>query len=410
MDSNEIKNAYKNAYTGDGTRQQEMKTGENMQEPAQRLTGMYLQNWNERMQVPQSGKNQMPDTMRKGNMVPYEISTDKTDKMPTLGSMKKNVNPTATYIDDNGDKKTGVTAGDAEETMPQEAAQGTGELSYWDSMRDYYQKMYEEQTAANNAAAANAAAQALENTNRQIDALKQQYAGTNKELYRNYMNQQRVLPQQLASQGYSGGMSESARLRLGTGYQEALNNNQQALANEQTALNAAYTQAQYEAQAAADAANAQALQQKYGYIAQLEGDRYKTDEAQKAERAQNLAAVGDFSGFLELGYDQTQVDYMTRVWLKEHPELKNTWIKGNPETAKRLGIKRSTSSGGSGSGGNGPTKGDYVTAYNKLLEAGDEQGAANVLKEYTGSSAYNGADLGAAKTTSEYNYWANIAG
>ena len=44
------------------------------------------------------------------------------------------------------------------------------------------------------------------------------YAGTNRQLYRDYMGNKRTLPQQMAAMGYNGGLSESAQLRLRNSY------------------------------------------------------------------------------------------------------------------------------------------------------------------------------------------------
>jgi len=275
---------------------------------------------------------------------------------------------TATYIDENGEKKTGLyaqAAAEAEsgtgENAGLGAGSGSGSTGYYDRMNTYYKNMYDEQVAANNAALANARQRAQETADASIGALNTGYQQTNKQLYRDYMQDQRTLPQQMAAQGYSGGLSESARLRLGTAYGEALSANEQARLAQINAYNQTLAQQQYEAQAAADAANLQASQNLYGYQAQLQQAQYQ----ELQQQADNMAAAGDFSTYLQLGYSQDQVDYLTRQWIKLNPTLKDTWITAHPEEAARLGIKKTGGGGGgtsyyyggssSGSGGEEPS-------------------------------------------------------
>lgn len=250
------------------------------------------------------------------------------------------VKPTqnVTYIDQDGQKQTGVASVPAGDEA---TAKANAQISYFDTMKGYYAQALDDAIAANNEAAQKAAAQALDNTNQQIDALRRQYEGTNRQLYRDYMDEQRKLPQQMAAQGYSGGMSESSRLRLANSYEEALAENERARASGEAGLNAAYTQAAYQAQAQADSANAAARQQNVSYMAALEEARYQD----KANRAATLAAAGDFTGYLDIGYSQEDVDYMTRLWLAENPDAKEAWIAAHPEDAARLGIESDTVSG-----------------------------------------------------------------
>ena len=103
-----------------------------------------------------------------------------------------------TYVD-NGERKT-----------------GTVDPDYWARMEGYYDQQYNDQVAANNKALEDARARAQEANQAQIDALRQQYQGTNRQLYRDYMQNVKTLPQQMSALGYSGGLSESGRLRLTT--------------------------------------------------------------------------------------------------------------------------------------------------------------------------------------------------
>jgi hypothetical protein len=102
---------------------------------------------------------------------------------------------------------------------------------------------------------------------------------------------------------------------------------------------------------AADQANQAANQQRLGYLAQLRSSRYDQEQQRLQQRAQALAAAGNFNGYRDLGYSQAETDYLTRLWLQEHPDMLNTWIKGNRADAARLGISLPTSSGSSGGSG-----------------------------------------------------------
>ena len=280
-----------------------------------------------------------------------------------------------TYVE-NGEARQGV-------------ADTQGMPSYYEAMKQYYQQMYDEQTGANNAAAAAAAEQARAATQAQIDALNAGYQGTNRELYRDYMERERLLPQQLAAQGYTGGLTESSRLRMGNAYQEALAENERARLSEESGANASLAQQLFESQMATDQANQQARQQQLQYLAALEERQYQDQQS----RADLLAASGDFSGYLELGYSQDEVDYLTRLWLKQNPSLLNTWVAAHPEDAARLGIKAKGKSKKKGGGTTVETgKQDSVLTTALTLDAANGSGNAyvNALKKagaITGSEA-----------------------
>ena len=212
----------------------------------------------------------------------------------------------ATYVDKAGNRKTGVTA----------AAD-----PYWDAMRDYYLQAYQSQVDANNARADAAAAQARAEAESAREALNAGYRGTNRQLYRDYMERQRVLPQQLAAQGYSGGLTESARIRLGNSYGESLAENERARLAEDARIGAALARQEYESRAAADAANRQALQTRYGNLAELRTRQYQQQRADALSRAQVLAAAGDYSGYRALGYTPEEIEYLSGMWRAENPDL-----------------------------------------------------------------------------------------
>lgn len=266
-----------------------------------------------------------------------ELQTASQPAMGTQTASQPTVQQPVSYIDNNGQKQQGVA-----EVPTAKASTGN---SYYDNLREGYQTMYDEAVRANQEAAERASQQAREAAEAQRQALATGYQGTNRQLYRDYMAQSRVLPQQMAAAGYSGGLSESARLRLANSYEEALAENERARMGQQASADATLQQRLYEIQAQADAGNQQARQQQLAYeqamIEQMRQDQLA--------RADTLAAAGDFSGYKDLGYSQSEIDALTRAWLASNPGMTSAWISAHPADARRLGIGTARS-GGSGGG------------------------------------------------------------
>ena len=274
------------------------------------------------------------------------------------------------YIDENGDKQIGYANVTDQTNQQQEAERQTGaaDMDYWSAMKSRYENLYSEAVKANDAQAAAAAERAKAAADEQLAALAAEYAGTNRQLYRDYMKTQKVLPQQMAAQGYTGGLAESSRLKLGISYQDALARNEQARIAAAAGINSDRAQTEYEIAAAAAEANRQALANQNAQMIALEQERYQYDQALKEAKAQQMAAAGDFSGYLEMGYSQDDVDYLTRIWLLENPEMKKAWIKAHPEDAARMGLKGSKKK--SSSSGSGAKYQDYTGSnYTALLDA-----------------------------------------
>ena len=285
-----------------------------------------------------------------------------------------------TYIDPNGDAQKGTTEGTPEETP------GEPQRTYLDELRDQYQKMYDDAVKANNDAAKAAAERALAQAEKGVGELGDQYGSLNKQLYRDYMESLRVLPQEMAARGYSGGMSESARLGLDTAYGERLNENEAARIAAIMQLRQQGADAEYQANAARDQANAQAQQNLYANMMNL----ILQQQQDAATKAQNMAQYGDFSGYLGLGYTQSEIDQMQKAW-----------IAANPELAKALGYVKTpepvySSYSGSGGGKNNTPSAEQKangrdllseaiqlknggTPYSQIAKALDEEAAAGTI-------------------------------
>lgn len=259
--------------------------------------------------------------------------TKKTTATPgteTAGTQAEGTQ-TATYIDDNGERQTGTYSA-AGENAGIGNAQESAAPSHYDQMRGYYQQMYDEQVASNEAARAAAEQRAREATQQQIDALKSGYQGTNRQLYRDYMEHRRTLPQEMAARGYSGGMSESSMLRLRNSYEEGLNENERARIGQEAGANAALAQQLYEAQARKSAADQQANQQRLGYLTALQEQQYQDLQ----QRAATLASAGDFSGYQDLGYSSEEISYLEDIWARQNPALAYSLGKIDAETYRTL--------------------------------------------------------------------------
>ena len=223
---------------------------------------------------------------------------------------REQTQPKVTYVDEDGNAKKGTT-----EETPAEPKR-----TYLDELRDQYQKMYDDAVKANNDAAKAAAERALGQVEQGVGELGTQYGNLNKQLYRDYMESLRTLPQEMAARGYSGGMSESARLGLDTAYGERLNENEAARLAAIAKLREQGADAEYQANAARDQANAQAQQNLYANLANLLAQQ----QQEKAQRAENMAQYGDFSGYLDLGYTEDEIAKMKKAWIAANPSLART--------------------------------------------------------------------------------------
>ena len=242
-----------------------------------------------------SGLDGVRDVVQNG--VDKITGTDTDDKPKTR---------TVTYIGNSGTKAKGTT----------KVTPGTTP-DYYNQMGSFYQNAYDEQVAANEAAQEAARQRAQELYDAQVAALGEQYAGTNRQLYRDYMNSRRTLPQQMAAQGYSGGLSESSLLRLANAYGEGLNENERARLSQVAGYDQALSQQLYEAQMRTTEANNQARQNLYTQQAALREAIYR--DAQ--QRAATMAAAGDFSEYAKLGFSKSEINWLKSVWKKMNPGL-----------------------------------------------------------------------------------------
>lgn len=212
----------------------------------------------------------------------------------------------ATYIGSDGAKKSGtvkVTPG----TTPK----------FYDEMAELYRQMYADSIAADEEALAAAEQRTQEATDEQLAALAAQYAGTNRQLYRDYMNTRKTLPQQLAAMGYNGGASESSLLRLGTSYEEGLNENERAKAAQEAGLRSQLAQKLYELRAKSSDSRRASKENLDSRLAALKEAAYQN----QMQRAAEMAANGDFSEYALLGYSPSEIAWLKQMFSKKYPAL-----------------------------------------------------------------------------------------
>ena len=296
-----------------------------------------------------------------------------------------------TYIDGNGEKKTGVLAeyqaaareqsaapvqstvqpaAVAQQTEEQTAAVG-GAVPAQSTEQPTTQQQYQNAAAVlaaqqqHNAEAAERARQRtaesiqyqMSNNNAQIDRQNQQ-------AYLDYVRNQRVMPEQLNALGITGGLAESSLVKLGAGYGSLVNENELARRQAMSALYEQQAQQDYQTGETQRAADLAARQQ------------YYAQQQKGQENAAQLAAqIGDFSGYVTLG-----------LMTPEQAELqKKAWIKQNGKLAQALGyVKSSTKKTNTG------TK---VPDTDPL--AGLSDGAKLIVSQASFSEERNGAGGGA---------------
>lgn len=111
--------------------------------------------------------------------------------------------------------------------------------------------------------------------------------------------------------------AENQILALKTEYQNAV---AQAIANNEYERAAALlNEYQRQAESIINVAQAQADENYRAW--QMQTSQQEADRARAEAQAETLAAYGDFSGYLALGYTQEQVNQMQQLWIAANPDL-----------------------------------------------------------------------------------------
>lgn len=211
---------------------------------------------------------------------------------------------TASYIDKNGEKKSGIIAAE-------------DEIGYWEKLENHYKDLYESQVESNNTAAAEATARTLRQIGEQIDALNESFRESNRALYRGFRDAGRKLPQQLAAAGITGGLSESSQLKLRSGYEESLGEAERSRRSAEAALRLKALETESEEKNAAEKKNAEALKTYQSNTLSLTKER----RSALAKEADAMAETGDFSLYAGLGYSSEEIAAMRSAWEEKNPKL-----------------------------------------------------------------------------------------
>ena len=268
------------------------------------------------------------------------------------------------------------------------AAQQAGQGGYLNNALTTIQENYASQRAAADAAAAAQTQLLREQAERQREQQAAQYGKLGRQLYTDMMDERRLLPEQLAAQGYNGGATESSLLRNRLTYEQALRDNEaariagekdidfelqqglsrQELARQQAAMQLA---GDYSTQYAALLQN---LQSQQNYEAEKELARRQQQLAYLEAAAKQKEQYGDFSGYALLTdldgnrlYSDADIQQMLARWQYMQALAQATGSGGSGG-----GYRRSSGRGsGSGSGAE-----DYAAILAQL------QGSPQVANRY----------------------------
>lgn len=258
----------------------------------------------------------------------------------------------------------------------------TSDVNPYDAYAERLQKEYDEQRDLIEKQNRLAVEQGVNRLNAQKNNINQSADDNARQAYIMHMQQKKALPQQLASQGVTGGATETANLGLASDYQNNvntinqnransiqdidnaivdlqntgdLNTVEQVLANNQAALAAykeAFAQKQaynqwatdfnanrsdtaweqaYKDKAYKDSMAQQELENQW-YEKKYDNEQEKEEKDRKLTQAKLMAEMGDFSGLKALGYDTTQLEKQWKADLAQ--KYANTSKSGNGDTLK----------------------------------------------------------------------------
>ena len=221
---------------------------------------------------------------------------------------------------ESGGKDTGAT-GTPPERRP----------TYSETMQGYYGDRYADALAENKTAADAAAETAERDAQDALERIRGGYKSTDRQLYREYMESKRTLPQRLAAHGITGGLTESSQVRLANSYGEELAENERARLAEEAKTYSARDARLAAARAEQSRADAEAKRTHGESLAKFWQEAEKHRRVDAAKAAALLAAAGDYSGYVGMGLTQEQADYRRSGWGRT-ALLRRCAARGTPET------------------------------------------------------------------------------
>lgn len=252
-------------------------------------------------------------------------------------SRKKKKNPGATVWIGTGTAASGADDGGKSPAGAGTTANGP---TYSEILQKYYAGQYTDALAGNKRTAEAEADAAEHDAQDAIDRIRGGYKNTDRQLYREYMESTRTLPQRLAAQGITGGLTESSQVRLANSYGEGLAENERARLAEEAQTYSARDARLAAAKAERERADAEAKKAHGESLAKLwqEVERQRREEAAKA--AALLAAAGDYSGYVGMGLTQEQADYLTEIWMGRNDRVapvRRAWNGGGASASGSSG-------------------------------------------------------------------------
>ena len=245
-------------------------------------------------------------------------------KLPD-GTRKKKKNPSA----------TGWAPAESAESTPAKSTENTAPAergpTYSEIMQKYYAGQYADALAGNKRTAEAEADAAERDAQDALERIRGGYRNTDRQLYREYMESTRTLPQRLAAQGVTGGLTESSQVRLANSYGEELAENERARLAEEAQTYSARDARLAAAKTERDRADAEAKKTHGESLAQLWQEVEKRRREETAKAAALLAAAGDYSGYVGLGLTQDQADYLAEIWMGRNDkvaQLRRAWGGG----------------------------------------------------------------------------------
>ena len=250
------------------------------------------------------------------------------------------------YVDSNGLLKIGYvkdgkTYADILATKPVESVyadytegEGVGE-SYADVLRDLAKDSYDSAMEANKSIYEAGLSQQSRESESAIEKANGEYKALGTQLYRDYMMDKKNLPQLLAAQGISGGLSESSAIGLEADYMNNLSQNERerlgVIADIQEGARESALKL-YLDKVAADKKAQEDYDFRQAEITEEEAALRKAAEeaakksakadaeslyARAIEKAEILASVGDFSGYKAMGYSEEEIAAMEKAYFEK---------------------------------------------------------------------------------------------
>ena len=239
-------------------------------------------------------------------------------------SRKKKRNPPAVRWSGTSEESGENAGGKGAEN----AAPAQRSPTYSEIMEKYLAGQYADALAGNRRTAEAKADAAERDAQDALERIRGGYKNTDRQLYREYMESTRTLPQRLAAQGITGGLTESSQVRLANSYGEELAENERARLAEEAKAYSARDARLAAAKSERERADAEAKKTHGESLAKLWQEEEKRRREEAAKAAALLAAAGDYSGYVGMGLTQEQADYLTEIWMGRNNKvapLRRAW-------------------------------------------------------------------------------------